>query len=289
MKTLALDTHTHYCNLSIRNKSGKEIGQQTIRTETGKLIEAIQEVRNPKTLVIEEGPLADWLKRTLQPYVTRFVICDPKRNHWIANDEAKNDQLDATKLSHLFWGGYIKEVHHPALEKQHFKALVLHYHRQSRQLARCKNILKAKFAQQGILLSGTALYGHTKREKLLKGVVHPLAKAEIEDLYLILDATKTVQETIKKRLSGKKLKRQKRNQAYNRFLKSMAKQAAQSALLTKEENLFQRKYHHLIQKGTNPKQAHVIVARSIITTLWRIWLKQQPFNPTYQTPDFHKN
>ena len=42
--------------------------------------EAIASLKGPKRVVVEEGILADWCKRVLEPLVNEFVICDPRWN-----------------------------------------------------------------------------------------------------------------------------------------------------------------------------------------------------------------
>jgi len=56
------------------------------------LINAVATVPGPKTLVVEESHLAQWVNRTLEPYVDKLVICDPQRNAWIAKDEFDDQQ-----------------------------------------------------------------------------------------------------------------------------------------------------------------------------------------------------
>ena len=92
---------------------------------------------------MEEGQLASWMKRTLERHADEFIICNAKQNAWIARDEKKDDFLDASKLSHLLFGGCPKLVHHPSKHRQLFKDLVLHYHQVSSELMKIKNRVKA--------------------------------------------------------------------------------------------------------------------------------------------------
>lgn len=200
MQYLAFDTHINHCELCVRNGKGEEIDHAWIPTEANRLIEAIQKVPGPKTVAVEEGCLADWMKRLIEPHVTRFVICNPKHNRWIAADEGKDDRIDAQKLSHLLWGGFVKEVHHPCEQQQRFKELVLHYHQMTKQVVRCKNILKAKFRQHGIGCAGSRIYAVKSRPLWIDRLSHPLVRAEVEGLYAWLDATASIQAQALKRL-----------------------------------------------------------------------------------------
>jgi transposase len=76
------------------------------------LREVLGRIRGRKELAIEEGPMAHWLYRELRDFVDRIVICDPRRNAYIAKDGDKDDPIDAAKLAPLLRGGYLREVYH---------------------------------------------------------------------------------------------------------------------------------------------------------------------------------
>jgi|TARA_Y100000294_G_C8536869_1_gene329448 transposase len=193
MKHLALDAHTRTSELSVRDARGRLIDCRQVPTEAHALIESIGHVAGRKTLVVEESNLAGWLKRTLEPHVTRFIVCNPKQNHWIAKDEEKDDPLDANKLSHLLYGGFLKEVHHPAEPQQRFKNLVLHHYRLSRSVVRYKNQINAKYREQGFVC----------RSYLKQGIpdeLDEIRSAELEDLCDILEAAESIGKRAKTRL-----------------------------------------------------------------------------------------
>jgi hypothetical protein len=75
----------------------------------------IEAVPRPRKLVIEEGPLADWLYRNLSPRVDEIIVCDPHRNALISKDGDKSDALDWRKLAALHRGGFTKAVHQSGL------------------------------------------------------------------------------------------------------------------------------------------------------------------------------
>ena len=59
------------------------------------LVEAIESVRRPRYLTFEEGPPADWLYRNLLPHIDEVLVCEPRRNSYIAKDSDKDDPIDA--------------------------------------------------------------------------------------------------------------------------------------------------------------------------------------------------
>lgn len=324
MKHMSLDAHQDFCTFSVRNARGEQIDLREIPTRGPELIDAIRSYGGKKTLVVEEGNLAGWLKRTLEPHVTRFIVSNPKENKWIAQDEGKDDPIDAAKLSHLQFGGFIKEVYHPSEHRQRFKDLVLHCERLTRQVSRSKNHLNAR--QRANRVSDHQEPGSEP--------IHLLTQSELDDLGEVRDAVKAIRKQararlkseaakypeierftkvpgvgiihatvyfaivdtpyrfkkksklwtycglgLKKRKSGGRVYRQRRGQEYNRYLKAMAMRSAQVAINQSRDNRYKSQYHCLLDKGVHHRKAHVIVARSIVSTLWGMWRSGQPYQP----------
>jgi transposase len=143
MKIIALDTHCGFCEGGFINSRGKELGSFQVPTSVPALVEQIEKVPRPRKLVIEEGPLADWLSRSLSPHVDEMVVCDPYRNALIAKEGDKSDPIDWRKLAQLCRGGYIKAVHHPqTLERSVFRQHVqLYNERVSRRVSEGHKII----------------------------------------------------------------------------------------------------------------------------------------------------
>jgi transposase len=119
---IGMDAHCEFCELKACKPSGEMIFSWRGPTAIPGLREAIDHVPRPRFLVVEEGPISDWLFRNLAPVVDRFVISDPRRNLLIAKEGDKDDPIDAEKLCQLLRGGYIKPIHHPdTLERAIFK------------------------------------------------------------------------------------------------------------------------------------------------------------------------
>jgi len=175
MKSLGLDAHSATFTLAVLTPKGKVCSCLSKSTSAQNLIEAVAAVRGPKALVVEESHMAAWVKRVLEPYVERLVICDPQRNAWIAKDEFNNDTSSAIKLAKLQLDGYIKEVVHPDEKGTQLRALFLHYFDLNQQIVRFKNKLKAVFRSEAIATGGKGIYEEEGREdwmKLLKGQRH---------------------------------------------------------------------------------------------------------------------
>jgi transposase len=148
---IALDVHCAFSEMAVVTGTGKLVKRDRCETTVPALAKMVSEVRRPRRLTFEEGPLADWLSRELGPRVDELVVCEPRRNHWIAKDGDKDDPIDARKLAELFRGGYLKPVHQPgSLERSLLKQQVLLYHDRVRERVRQGNQLAGLFRRHGV-------------------------------------------------------------------------------------------------------------------------------------------
>lgn len=167
---IALDVHCAFSEMAVVTGSGKLVTRDRCETSVPALAKMLTQVRRPRRLTFEEGPLADWLARELGPRVDDLVVCEPRRNHWIARDGDKDDPIDARKLADLFRGGYLKGVHQAgSLERSLLKQQVLLYHDRVRERVRQGNQLvgllrrHGVFAKVGRLLDDAEWSLHLKR------------------------------------------------------------------------------------------------------------------------------
>jgi transposase len=175
MHILGLDAHSATFTLEIVNPRGRVCREVKRETSAENLIEAVREAPGPKVVVVEESHLAQWVKRTVERYADKVVICDPKRNKWISGDEFNDDASSAHKLAELYRGGYIKEIRHPDDGGATLRGLFLHYYDLNQQLTRFKNKLKAVFRQEAIGTAGQGIYaeaGHEEWLQKLRGLPH---------------------------------------------------------------------------------------------------------------------
>lgn len=150
---IALDVHCEFSEMAVVTGKGKLVRRDRCPTTIPALTAALAEVRRPKRLTFEEGPLADWLSRELRHRVNELVVCEPQRNHWIARDGDKDDPIDARKLADLYRGGYLKVVHQPgSLKRSLLKQQVSLYHDRVRERVRQGNQLIALFRRHGVFV-----------------------------------------------------------------------------------------------------------------------------------------
>lgn len=176
MKTLALDAHAASFTLEVMTPTGQVARNVSREMSAANLIEVVEAVTGPKVLIVEESHLAQWVKRTLDPYVDRLIVCDPSRNAWIAKDQFNDDASSAHKLALLHRGGFLKEIRHSNDRGAvTLRGLFQHYYSLNQQLTRFKNKLKAAFRQEAIRTAGRGIYEpeeHANWLKQLRGRKH---------------------------------------------------------------------------------------------------------------------
>ena len=165
MQILGLDVHSDHFVVAHLNARGKLCRMYERMTSAETLIDVIGNVRGPKRMVVEESHLAQWVKHTAEAYVDELIICDPKQNRWIAEDEFADDHRSARKLAELLHGGYIKAIRHPDDRGAELRSLFLHYYHLTRETTRFKNMLKGTFRQIAIRAPGQAIYQESERDR----------------------------------------------------------------------------------------------------------------------------
>jgi len=185
---VGIDIGSKQCSAAAINSRGKLIEAETFRTSEMNLISFVKGKNGEVNVLIEEGELAGWVMRTLLPYASSVEVSDPKRNAWIAKAANKSDRVDAAKLAELLRLGSYSVIYHPEEEDiAAFKVVVKHYDEASKRMARVKCQIKAGLRSQGIMTSGTLIYGKTGREKALVQIEDPHVRRAIERDYDLLD------------------------------------------------------------------------------------------------------
>jgi transposase len=185
---VGIDIGSKQCSAASINLKGKLIEAETFKTSEMNLISFVKRQQGEVKVLIEEGELAGWVMRTLLPYAKSVEVADPKRNAWIAKAANKNDRIDALKLAELLRLGSYSVVYHPEEEEMAaFGIVVKQFDEASKRLSRVKSQIKARLRGQGIMTSGTIVYGKTGRQKVLIQVENPHIRRVIEREYLLMD------------------------------------------------------------------------------------------------------
>jgi len=166
---IGLDVHCKFCELVVVSESGRVVHRQRCATTIPELVKAIEAVRSPRYVALEESALADWLWRNLAGHADEIMVCDPRRNYWISQAGDKDDPLDAEKLAQLLRGGYLKPVHHPeSVERTIFKQHVTLYYDRVRQRVRTANRIGAVLRQYGVFVKEADFATAEQRQALLR-------------------------------------------------------------------------------------------------------------------------
>jgi transposase len=185
---VGIDVGSKQCSAASINSRGKLIEAETFRTSEMNLISFLKRQKGEVGVLIEEGELAGWVMRTLLPYASSVEVSDPKRNAWIAKGTNKSDRVDALKLAELLRLGSYSIVYHPEeVEMATFRVVVKQFDESSKRLAKVKCQVKARLRCQGIMTSGTVVYGKMGREKALQKVEDPHVRRAIERDYELMD------------------------------------------------------------------------------------------------------
>lgn len=177
------DVHCAFIEAAVVSAHGQLLQRRRCGTNLAELLTLLKSVDGELHVVMEEGPLADWLWRNLQQRVKQVTVCEPRRNHLIARDSDKDDAIDAEKLANLLRGGFVKAVHHPqSLERTLLKQQVMLYHDRVRGRVREANRLMALFRRHGIFIKEKDL-GVAKRKGLLGQLPSEMLREAVSGLW----------------------------------------------------------------------------------------------------------
>ncbi|MCE5279041.1 MAG: transposase [Planctomycetaceae bacterium] len=148
---IGADVDSKMTELAALDHRGVVRWRERVPTAIPKLVEVLEGKPGSKCMVIEEGPMADWLYRNLRSHVAQFVVSDPRRNKLICSDGDKDDRIDAGKLADLLRGGYLRQVHHPdSQDRVTLKQWVGLYHDRVREAVRQINKIRARCRMYGV-------------------------------------------------------------------------------------------------------------------------------------------
>lgn len=204
MKFIGMDIHSATFTVAVMHDRGGAKLVRKFDTSEANLIKAANLVTSPKTMVVEETGMAEWVKAVVDPYVDRLIICDPRENRWIAGDEFIDDARSATKLADLARMGKVKEVYHPEGSLSDMRDLFITYHHLSSHIIRSKNQLKAVFRRVGICTKTQSVYEVNNRDKWLARLdQRPELRFRAVQLYHLMDLLEEEKKKTKLRLSQK--------------------------------------------------------------------------------------
>jgi transposase len=169
MRSIALDVHRDFCEVTIKEGGGEVRSAGRVRTSLEEL-EPFARSLGPDDLVALEatGP-ANAIARVLEPHVGRVVIANSRRVRAIAEAKVKTDKVDAATLCELLDAGFLPAVWSPDEQVSALRGLLGRRDRLVRSRTRAKNAVHAALGRE---LKGrppmTDLFGREGRRWLAR-------------------------------------------------------------------------------------------------------------------------
>jgi len=184
---IGADVDCKYTELAV--KRGNTLERYRVPTAIPPLREVLSGIAGRKELTIEEGTMAHWLYRNLKDAVDDLVVCDPRRNAYIAKDGDKDDRIDAAKLADLLAGGYLRKVYHSDDEDRVvLKQWTALYHDRVRESTRQINKIRACCRAYGVRPPRGVLRNPDIRGQWLASLGECVVAEQLVMLWLGLDS-----------------------------------------------------------------------------------------------------
>jgi transposase len=157
VKYVGADVHKSTTTMVVKDESGKTVGTSVMETKEENLKAFVKAIPGTVHLTVEQSMFATWLYDMLHPHVAELVVCDPRRNRLITENE-KNDELDAEALAELLRTGWLKPVYHGESSTRELREFVRTYDKFIKDRTRTKNRLRLLFVSHGVETRGRNLY-----------------------------------------------------------------------------------------------------------------------------------
>jgi len=198
-KYIGMDVHQAAISVAVMDARGKLLMECLLETKAATILEFIQGLRGTLALTFEEGTSATWLHDLLKPYVSRLVVCDPRKNA-LLKDGNKSDRVDAQKLAELLRTNQVKPVYHGKHGTRALKELGRSYLTVTKDLTRVMNRIKSVYRSWAIPCAGTSVYTRRHRGEWLAQLVEPGVRTRAEPLYQQLDSLQPRRQVARREL-----------------------------------------------------------------------------------------
>ena len=198
-KFVGMDVHKETISIAVMNSAGKVIMESIIETKAITILQFVQGLSGDLYVTFEEGTWAAWLYDLLKPYVTKIVVCNPRKNA-LLKEGSKSDRIDARKLAELLRNGSLSAVYHGEHGLRMLKELSRSYLTISKDLGRVMNRLKALYRSWAIPCAGTQVYAPRHRSEWLGKITEAGVRRRAELYYQQLDALRFLRQQARKEL-----------------------------------------------------------------------------------------
>jgi len=148
-KYIGMDVHKESISIAVMNAAGKIVMECVIETKANTILQCIDGLRGDLHVTFEEGTSAAWLYDLLKPHVAELIVCDPRKNASMREDN-QNDKIDARRLAELLRIDHLSPVYHGEHGLRTLKELVRSYLTVTKDLVRVMTRIKAIYRSWAI-------------------------------------------------------------------------------------------------------------------------------------------
>src|SRR5215469_13960457 len=198
-KYIGMDVHKESISIAVMNAAGKIVMECVIETKASMILQFIDGLRGDLHVTFEEGTAAAWLYDLLKPYVTRLLVCNPRRNALLKVGN-KSDRIDARKLAELLRGNQLQPVYHGEHGVRTLKELGRSYLTITQDVTRVMNRLKALYRSWAIPCAGRDVYAPRHRAEWLGKISEAGVRRRAEHYYQRLDVLRLLRQEVRRDL-----------------------------------------------------------------------------------------
>src|SRR5580658_5117053 len=195
-KYIGLDVHQATISATALDSTGKLLMESILETKAATILQFVDGLRGSLHVTFEEGTCAHWLHDLLKPYVSRVVVCDPRKNALLKAGN-KNDRIDARKLADLLRTGLLSPVYHGENGLRTLRELARSYLAVTQDLIRGMNRLKALYRSWAIPCRGERVYVPRHRNEWLAQITVAGVHRRAEFLYQQFDALRSLHRQVR--------------------------------------------------------------------------------------------
>ena len=190
-KYIGMDVHQATISVAVMDAEGRLLMECLLETKAATILEFIQGLRGTLSLTFEEGTSAAWLHDLLQPYVSRLLVCDPRKAA-LLREGNKRDRIDARKLAESLRTHQLKPVYHGQPGMRTLKELGRSYTTITKDVTRVMSRIKALYRSWAIPCAGTTVYAPRHRTEWLAKLKQAGVRVRAEHLYEQLDSLQPI-------------------------------------------------------------------------------------------------
>jgi len=186
VKYIGMGVHKEATTVAVMNASGKLVMESILETRAATIVQFLQGLRGEWHLTFEEGTWAAWLYDLVKPYVTKVVVCNPRKSALLQAGN-QSDRIDARKLAELLRAGLLSGVYHGQTGLRTLKEWSRSYLTISKDLTRTMNRVKALYRSWSIPCAGPSLYAPRHHAEWLSKITEAGVRRRAEWFYQQLD------------------------------------------------------------------------------------------------------